>query len=270
LKQASASVIEDRRILGSFTRPQRRNLLSSWIIRLNCPEIAREAKPGQFVMVRCGGECILPRPFSIHQVSEDKIALFYAVWEDGRGTGWLSRRKAGENIDLFGPLGNGFSIQTTSGSVLLVAGGAGIAPLHFLIDKALEQDKEVTLLLGAQTASQLYPERLLPSGIRLVKATEDGTTGEKGMVTELLPEYANRADQVFACGPMPMYRDMASQRQRLKLEGKPVQISLEVRMGCGLGVCYGCTVKTKNGLRQVCKDGPVFELDDILWGELGL
>jgi dihydroorotate dehydrogenase electron transfer subunit len=88
------------------------------------------------------------------------------------------------------------------------------------------------------------------------------------MVTELLPDFVTQADQVFICGPMPMYRDMASQKQKLKLEGKPTQISLEVRMGCGLGVCYGCTVKTKKGLKQVCKDGPVFELDDILWDEL--
>jgi len=124
------------------------------------------------------------------------------------------------------------------------------------------------LLLGASTAAQLYPTHLLPPKIKLITTTEDGSAGKKGLVTDLLPEYVDGADQVFACGPMPMYRDMALKNQELKPDGKPVQISLEVRMGCGLGVCYGCTIKTKNGLKQVCKDGPVFDLDDILWDEL--
>jgi len=268
LKQVSASIVENHQILESLSRPQRRNISGSWLIWLNCPEISREARPGQFVMVRCGDECVLPRPFSIHQVNDDRMALFYAVWEDGKGTGWLSQRKASDNIDLLGPLGNGFVIQPASRNLLLVAGGIGIAPLHFLAQEALRIDCSVTLLTGAQTATQLYPERLLPSGIKLVTATEDGTLGKKGMVTELVPDFVDRADEAFACGPMPMYRDMALQKQKMKLDGKPFQISLEVRMGCGLGVCYGCTVKTKNGLKQVCKDGPVFDLEDILWDEL--
>lgn len=221
-------------------------------------------------MVRCGEELILPRPFSIHQANEDRMALFYAVWEGGRGTGWISQRKIGDNVDLLGPLGNGFSIRPDTRNLLLVAGGIGIAPLCFLAQESLRRGCSVTLLLGAQTKAQLYPEHLLPSGIRLFTATEDGTRGKQGMVTDLLPDFADRTDQIFACGPMPMYRDMATQKQKLKLEDKPVQISLEVRMGCGLGVCYGCTVKTKNGLKQVCKDGPVFDLDDILWDELNL
>jgi dihydroorotate dehydrogenase electron transfer subunit len=89
--------------------------------------------------------------------------------------------------------------------------------------------------------------------------------GKRGRVTELIPNFADWADQVFACGPMPMYQEM---KKLPYLNGKDVQISLEVRMGCGLGVCYGCTVKTKNGLKQVCKDGPIFDLNDILWDEL--
>ncbi len=89
------------------------------------------------------------------------------------------------------------------------------------------------------------------------------------MVIELLsPEIVSWADQIFACGPMAMYRDMALRKQELKLEGKPVQVSLEVNMGCGRGVCYGCTVKTRKGLKQVCRHGPVFNLEDILWDEL--
>ncbi|HEY82289.1 MAG TPA: dihydroorotate dehydrogenase electron transfer subunit [Dehalococcoidia bacterium] len=268
MKQVAAEVISVEQILPGLKRPAARSIAGSWLIRLSCPEIAREARPGQFVMVRCGGELTLPRPFSIHQISGDGIALFFAVWEDGRGTNWLRQKKTGEAVEIFGPLGNGFSIQPSSKNLLLVAGGTGVAPLRFLGQEALGKGCSVTLLLGAATAAQLYPERLLPSLIKLVTATVDGTAGRKGMVTELMPDFAAQADQVFACGPMPMYRDMAAQKRKLRLIGKPVQISLEMRMGCGLGVCYGCTVKTRNGLKQVCKDGPVFELDDILWEEL--
>jgi len=235
---------------------------------LKCPEVASEAKPGQFVMVNCGKECTLPRPFSIHQVNDKgDIALFFAVLENGKGTGWLSKRHTGDAVELFGPLGNGFSIHSTSHNLLLVAGGIGIAPLLLLTQEALRQGCSVTLLMGASTAAHLYPKHLLPPEIKLVITTEDGSAGERGMITNLLPESGGKADQIFACGPIPMYRDMSDKYHQL-LKHKPVQISLETRMGCGLGVCYGCTVKTKSGLKQVCKDGPVFDLDDILWDEL--
>jgi dihydroorotate dehydrogenase electron transfer subunit len=120
------------------------------------------------------------------------------------------------------------------------------------------------MLLGASTAAQLCPNHLIPSAVECFTTTDDGTTSKKGYVTDLLPEYIDRADQIFACGPSPMYRAMAKMPE---LKGKSVQISLEVRMGCGFGLCYGCTVKTKAGLKQVCKDGPVFELGEILWDE---
>jgi len=217
-------------------------------------------------MVRCGEECILRRPLSAHQVDEGKMALLFAIV--GKGTHWLSQRQIGDTIDIFGPLGNGFSIHPDSHNLLLVAGGIGIAPLYSLALSASKEGYSIRILLGARTASQLYPSHLLSSKIKLITVTEDGTAGRKGLITDLLPEYVSEADQVFVCGPMPMYRDMALKKQELKLDGKPVQVSLEMRMGCGLGVCYGCTLKTKSGLKQVCKDGPIFDLDDILWDEL--
>jgi len=217
-------------------------------------------------MVNCGEECLLPRPFSIHQVNDDAIALFYAVLIDGKGTSWLSQRHKEARIKLFGPLGNGFSIAPGSNNLLLVAGGNGIAPLYFLARRAWEQDYSITLLYGTANKNRYILN--LPPEIKIVATTEDGTVGHRGLVTDLLPDFTSWADQVFACGPMPMYHDMAHRKRELRLKGKPVQISLEVRMGCGLGVCYGCTVKTKSGLKQVCKDGPIFNLDDILWEEL--
>jgi dihydroorotate dehydrogenase electron transfer subunit len=226
---------------------------------LKCPDVAREAKPGQFVMASCGEECLLPRPLSIHQVNDKGIALLFQVV--GKGTAWLSQRQAGDNVDIFGPLGNGFSINSDSKNLLLVAGGIGIAPLYFLAQEALERKYSVTLLYGTADRKRYSTS----PQIKLVSAIEDGTVGYKGKVTDLLPQYIDWSDQIFACGPLPMYKEMTKMPEP---KDKPVQISLEVRMACGLGVCYGCTVRTKTGLKQVCTDGPVFGLDDILWDEL--
>ncbi len=258
MKQGLASIISNHEVMPGV-----------YLIWLESPDIASTAGPGQFVMVRCGEEYLLRRPFSIHQIADKKrktkLAFLFTIV--GKGTYWLSQRQAGDDIDLLGTLGNGYSIYPASRNLLLAAGGIGIAPLCFLAQEALNQGYSVTLLLGASTASQLYPAHLLSPKIRLVTVTEDGTAGRKGMVTDLLPDFVRWSDQIFACGPIPMYHTMAAQNQRL-LKDKPIQVSLEVRMGCGLGVCYGCTVKTKSGLKQVCKDGPVFDLEDILWGEL--
>lgn len=233
------------------------------LIWLQAPEVAKVAQPGQFVMVRCGDshDLLLRRPFSIHRVANGgQIALLFNIV--GRGTEWLARCQKGDPLDLLGPLGKGFSLQSASSRLLLVAGGIGIAPLVFLAEKGLNQGGSIRLLMGAPNATSLYPRSLLSPSIDLVTVTEDGSEGRKGMVTELISDFINQADQVFACGPASMYQSMVAQSC---LKGRSVQISLEVRMGCGLGACYGCTIKTKRGLQQVCRDGPVFELDDILW-----
>jgi len=268
LKQVTARVVDKGKLIPGLYRPHGRSIDFSQMIRLSCPEIAREARPGQFVMVDCGEDCLLPRPFSIHRViDKEDVELYFAVLEGGRGTGWLSRRQAGDDIRLLGPLGNGFSISSASHNLLLVAGGMGVAPLYFLAEEALSRECSVTLLYG--TASEhRYPEDLLPPGLTLVAATDDGTVGYHGPVTDLLPDFIGRADQVFACGPLPMYRALAGNYPRLK--NRPVQVSLEVRMACGRGVCYGCTIGTKDGLRRVCEHGPVFALDTVLWDGLDI
>jgi dihydroorotate dehydrogenase electron transfer subunit len=240
-------------------------------IKLESPEIAAAARPGQFVMVRCGEDTVVPRPFSIHRVEGKTLVLLFNVV--GRGTGWLSRRKKGEALNIFGPLGNGFRIEPDTRNLLLVAGGIGIAPLCFLIDEALKEGKNVTLINGARIADCVLPvslnQRLFdagvsPASINVFNATEDGSEGFKGMATDPIPAYIAGIDQVFACGPAAMYRTMSRMPE---LKDRPVQISLEIMMGCGVGVCYGCTIKTRSGLKQVCKDGPVFELGEVEWGE---
>ncbi len=256
MKQVSASIISNSEVMPGV-----------YLIWLESPQVASEAKPGQFVMVRCGegSEHLLRRPFSIHRLDNNKLALLFTVV--GKGTHWLAQCRAGNNMDLLGPLGNGYSIQPDWHNLLFLAGGIGIAPLCFLAEKALNQGCSVRLLLGASTATQLYPRHLLPAEAELIITTEDGTAGREGLITDFLPDFVGWADQIFACGPTLMYHTMAAQSQQL-LKVKSVQISLEVRMGCGLGVCYGCTVKTKNGLKQVCKDGPIFDLDDFTGEEL--
>ena len=254
MKQALATVITNSEVMPG-----------TYLIWLESPQIAAEAKPGQFVMVSCGEDTLLRRPLSVHQVDGGKIAMLFAIV--GKGTRWLSQRQIGDTIDIFGPLGNGFSVYPASRNLLLVAGGTGIAALYFLNQKAIEGRCSVTLLNGTANKHQ-YTQYYLPAQTTLVSATADGSLGRKGMVTDLLPNFINWSDQIFACGPLSMYRDMAQRKRQLGLQGKPVQVSLEVVMGCGHGVCYGCTIRTKKGLKQVCKDGPVFDLDDIIWEEM--
>ncbi|MFQ5827401.1 MAG: dihydroorotate dehydrogenase electron transfer subunit [Dehalococcoidia bacterium] len=229
------------------------------LLWVEAPEVAAQAQPGQFITVRCGeghGH-LLRRPLSIHGVKDSsQVALLFSVV--GWGTEWLSQRREGQPLDILGPLGNGFSVLPPTRHLLLVAGGIGIAPLAFLAQRALAQELSVTLLLGAPTGDSLYPAHHLPAGARLVTATEDGSQGRKGMVTDLLPEYAPRADQVFACGPVAMYGAIRAQN----LE-RSVQVSLEARMGCGLGACYACSIQTRGGQRRVCQEGPIFELGEV-------
>jgi dihydroorotate dehydrogenase electron transfer subunit len=244
----------------------------AYLFRLEAPEIAKEAKPGQFVMVRCGKETILPRPFSIHSVDGGELSLLLSVV--GKGTGWLSLKKKGDTLDIFGPLGNGYTVNAKSRNLLLVAGGMGIAPLRFLAEAAAGEGKNVTVIMGARSADclmpvtpsqRLYNKGMLPANFQCVNATDDGSEGFKGLATQLIPHYLKDIDQVFACGPAAMYQTMA---QMPELKGKDVQLSLEIMMGCGAGVCYGCTIKTKQGLKQVCKDGPVFKMGEVEWGQV--
>jgi dihydroorotate dehydrogenase electron transfer subunit len=269
---------------------------------IEAPDIAAAAQPGQFITVRCG-DLTLRRPLSIHQVGgnnviaseakQSQVALLFKV--TGKGTLWLSQRKAGRKIDILGPLGKGFTIAPESKNLLLVAGGIGLAPLIFLVQQASSQH-QIILIHGASTAAQLCPfsssgekrSKLshLPNGVQFIPVTEDGSTGQKGMATDILHDFLDWADQIYACGPVDMYKTMALplNPSPLKGEGRTIvgeglvpshnlklrkcQVSLEVRMGCGFGACYGCTINTKKGLRQVCRDGPVFELDDIIWQEV--
>ena len=229
----------------------------------HCEEIAKTALPGQFVMVSCD-DYQLRRPFAVHEVSptRDSFAILFAVV--GKGTAWLSAQNPGVMLNILGPLGNGFSFAGDAQNILLVAGGLGIAPLRFVAQVANESGKSVTILQGAASVSGVYPEHCLPEQTECFVATEDGSYGSHCLVTDMLNNYIDQADQIMACGPNAMYHPIAEYNNRL-LNPKPFQVSLEVRMGCGFGACYGCSIKTAAGMKKVCHDGPVFNYNDILW-----
>jgi dihydroorotate dehydrogenase electron transfer subunit len=255
LKQISATIVSNIELMPGYH-----------LICADAPDIAATSQPGQFVTVRCGEGLTLRRPLSIHQIAKPgQVYFFFKVI--GKGTAWLSLCRKGAKLDILGPLGYGFYIRPTSKKLLLVAGGIGIAPLTFLAQQALGQEKSVTLLLGAQTKDELYPQKFLPDGIKTIITTEDDSYGEEGKVTDILSGYVNWADQIYACGPLAMYETIAAERQQWQNK-KPVQISLEIRMGCGIGACFSCSIKTKNGMKQICLDGPVFNLDDIILEEV--
>jgi dihydroorotate dehydrogenase electron transfer subunit len=229
--------------------------------------------PGQFVMIQIPGltGALLRRPFSIHRTFGDDvntrhIEVLYRVV--GKGTDRLSYIKEGEVLSILGPLGKGFSLGGP-GSAHVIAGGIGLAPLHFLISQMMASgfDREkITLFFGVRSR----PDTVLVEDLKTVlpdirMATEDGTVGQKGLVTDLV-EMAIREsppDMIFACGPMAMLKKIGELALKY---GIPCQVSLEALMACGLGACLGCAMKNslfENQYVHVCKDGPVFDLKDF-------
>ena len=238
----------------------------TFLMWLSCPPVARGASPGRFLMIHCaqGDDPLLPRPMSFHRFRETDGQRQFAILYDvrGRGTAWLSERQPGEGLTVFGPLGKGYAVSRDAQNLLLVAGGLGVAAVISLADEATGRGKSVTLLQGARIASRLYPPKELPKAVEVLSATDDGSAGHQGPVTDLLADHLPWADQVFACGPNAMFRSM-SQVLREARTRKPVQALLEERMGCGTGVCYGCAIFARRGVKLVCRDGPRFELRDV-------
>lgn len=219
-------------------------------------------------MIESGTDTILRRPLSIHSSTKDsgQLKLLYAI--KGRGTTYLSSLKSGDRVGITGPLGNGYEIYPDTRKLLLLAGGLGVAPILFLSQSAIAKGISVTLLHGTKSETDIYPEHLLPDGIKAIFATEDGSFGRQGLVTDSITEMIQEADQICACGPLAMYYSLKEMTP--KYPDISVQVSLELRLGCGIGACYGCSIPTRHGVRQVCRDGPVFNLDDLELAEIRL
>ncbi len=237
-------------------------------LTLVAPSIAATAQPGQFVMAACGPSLdpLLRRPFSIHRILDpDRIQLLFRVV--GKGTGLLAGCKPGQPLSLIGPLGRGFR-PPPQGPVCLVGGGIGIAPLLFLADRfraASSNPLACTVLLGAQTGDELTSLAREFAALRcqVETATDDGSLGYHGFVTDLLAPHLATAQQVYVCGPQPMMARVALESQAAQVG---CQASLEAHMACGLGACLGCTIHgSDERYRHVCKHGPVFQAEEVAW-----
>jgi dihydroorotate dehydrogenase electron transfer subunit len=239
-------------------------------------EIAGKARPGQFLMIKpqACAEPLLPRPISIHRVQGGMVELLVRVV--GEGTRRISSLRPGEILEVKGPLGRGFQVDPQK-VPLLVAGGMGAAPLLFLAEKlsrsgARKRNRAPVLFIGGRTKKEILAlKEFRQAGLKVLAATEDGSFGERGLVTDRLRDYveAQSAESaLYACGPAGMLKAVAALALR---EGLPCQVSLEERMACGMGACLGCAVARKQeegpGYAKVCQDGPVFEAGEILWDE---
>ncbi len=238
------------------------------IARVHSPQIASQCQPAQFVHVRCGDgiDPLLLRPFSMLTVDREAGTLDILYQVVGRGTELLKNRRVGDEILQLGPLGKTFAVPPNPGNLLLVGGGIGAAPLVFLAETVIPKGYSVTLLSGARTAARHLPAEHVPSAVEYVLATDDGTAGYHGPVTDLIADYFLWSDAVYICGPWPMLTaiDAAYQARVWGWNSKkPIQVSLENQMGCAMGVCLGCVVTTPRGFQRVCRDGPVFALRDL-------
>ena len=244
------------------------------------PQIAAGFKPGHFVAVAVGGEntaMILRRAFAVAGATpSDRFAgtIQFVVAEHGPGTKWLVRRTAGEMLDVVGPLGNPFPLPSGPAPAVLVGGGYGTAPLIPLAQALLDNGSPVEFVLGAATAARLYGELTAKRMVgRVTVTTDDGSAGEKGLVTDVLPEAIDRitAEIVYACGPMPMLQAVGEIAGKRAIRA---QVAVEESMACGIGVCMTCVLPVrgddgKSRFVRSCVDGPVFDALDVRWSDVG-
>ena len=214
-------------------------------------------RPGQFVELSLEGY-FLRRPISVCNYNEGTLTLIYKVV--GKGTAQMATLAAGTKIDTLTGLGNGFDTTVEHNHALLVGGGVGVPPLYRLARNLIAEGKKVSVVLGFNTAAEIfYREQFEALGADVVVATADGSVGVKGFVTDAIAQSGIDADYFVSCGPLPMLRALTN---ALAIPG---QISLEERMGCGFGICMGCSIQTVSGAKRVCKEGPVFRKEEILW-----
>ncbi|MBZ0166833.1 MAG: dihydroorotate dehydrogenase electron transfer subunit [Candidatus Omnitrophica bacterium] len=231
----------------------------------DAPEILAHVQPGQFVHIRTGDgyEPFFRRPFSVYRAKKH-IEVFYEVV--GPGTGIMSRWKKGDEIDVLGPVGTPFTLPPEgTKQVVMVAGGIGVAPFLLLTDVLKKRGLELVLLYGGRTGGHVYPmKEFKDNGCQVHVSTDDGAVGVKGRVSELFKHIAldPRTTVVYTCGPHPM---MHAVQKFTKKHHLPAQAACEEIMACALGACLGCSIRTTKGFRTVCYDGPVFDLQEIIF-----
>lgn len=250
---------EIRDIKKLFTIEENKQVSSrTWYLRLR-GDVNELSAPGQFVNISIPGT-FLRRPISVSKyfTREKGLHLLYNVV--GEGTCLLSQMKPGSELDLLVGLGNGFSIPDEMKRPLLLGGGIGAAPLLQLAYELMANGKKPQVVIGYNTAKESWgmEKELRDMGIVAYIATIDGSAGTKGFVTDVITEKNLTFDYFYACGPLPMLRALSDLEQQGEL-------SLECRMGCGFGACMCCALETKNGVKRICKDGPVFKKNILIW-----
>jgi len=238
-------------------------------LTIKSPEISADAMPGQFVNIKCcdGLNALLRRPISICNVDKNANEADIVYQVRGTGTEYLSGKKAGDTVDVLGPLGKGFDISSKYKKVAVVGGGIGIFPLLFLLHRLKANEKQAFLGFRNKSLAVLLNEFSAASD-KLLISTDDGSFGYKGLITDLLlQEVLNgKFDIIYTCGPVPMIKKVIEIAEKYDIK---CQVSLEQRMGCGIGACLVCACKTKKGSEDwdyshVCKDGPVFWSNEII------
>lgn len=230
--------------------------------------LAAEMKqPGQFVHVKVSGgfDPLLRRPISIASIDRENGAFTIIYRVQGRGTSLLAEKTEGEAIDILGPLGNGFPVNEVNPgqSAILIGGGVGVPPMYELAKQLSEKGVTVVSVLGFQTANAIFYEKELARFGEVYVSTVDGSSGVKGFVTDVLKHNSLNGDFVFACGPTPMLRAIEAGDF-----APSTYLSLEERMGCGIGACFACVCHTSedpegHAYKKVCTDGPVFAAGEV-------
>ena len=209
---------------------------------------------GQFVNIQLTGK-FLRRPISVCDYDESTLTIIYKVV--GAGTEQMSAMKPGEMLDILTGLGNGYDLSLAGDRPVLLGGGVGVPPMYNLAKKLIAMGKEVSVILGFNTASEIFYEQEFKAlGCKTYVTTVDGSYGKKGFVTDALPE---NYTYFYTCGPEPMLKAV------YRATTTSGQMSFEERMGCGFGACMGCSCKTLTGYKRICKDGPVMKKEEILW-----
>lgn len=221
-------------------------------------ELTDDFKPGQFINISVNrSDLLLRRPISISDYENNRLKVVYRTV--GEGTKELARKMVGSTLNVLSPLGNGFPLVKGK-NVLLVGCGMGVAPMLYLA-KTLSKDNNLTIILAYQNKDLAYLYKAFDNLGNVIITTDDGSIGYKGNVLEYLKDNKVNFDTLYACGPMIVLKNLDLKYRDVK-EG---YLSFEERMACGIGACYGCVINTKNGLRRVCKDGPVFKLGEVVY-----
>lgn len=240
------------------------------LLVVKAPGMAPQLVPGQFVHVKVPAleKSALRRPFSVFNAEDGRVCILYKTV--GRGTAALNAAKVGETLEIIGPLGHGFPVKC-DGAALLVGGGYGVAPLYFLAKRLIASGWKgrLAVFIGGRTETDLLAvEEFRSLGVELHLATNDGSKGVKGLVTDPLDDEiikireAGGKFELFACGPDPMLKAVALRATGTKSKG---WISMDRHMICGVGACYACIQKTVRGNSRCCVEGPVFAAEDLVW-----